>query len=102
MFHSPNECYQIRQVSELPSHLSRKKRWNLRGLKEKILMVIIAQGWKKWNMLSGGKEVLLKAILRTLCLVSNCQKGFCDDISMVMARFLWGLSLVTRKIHWSN
>lgn len=62
------------------------------------------QGWNGRLFSIGGKEVLLKAVIQAIpCYSMNCFKipaRLLYDISMSMARFLWGENSEDRRIHW--
>jgi len=62
------------------------------------------QGWCEKKMSCAAKEVLLKAVIRTLPTFSmSCFKltnGLCKKITRIMSIFWWAGSLDKKGMHW--
>jgi hypothetical protein len=61
-------------------------------------------GWLERYMSSGGKEVLVKAVVQAIpTYVMGLFKhspGYCDDYMRMIRNFLWGDDPDHRKVHW--
>ena len=57
-------------------------------------------------MSQAGKEVLLKAVVQAIpTFAMSCFRlpiGLCQDIEMLIRKFLWGQRGDRRKIHWAK
>lgn len=86
----------------LPGEWQRSKTQALNWLKERIWNKL--QGWKEKLLSPAGKETLIKAVIQAMpsyvMSVFLLPKGFCDDISRMVARFWWSQSNKERGIHW--
>ncbi|XP_022131662.1 uncharacterized protein LOC111004787 [Momordica charantia] len=64
------------------------------------------QGWKRSFFSVGGKEVLIKSVGQAIpayaMSVFRLPKGFCEEVSQMFARFWWGSSNDTKKLHWMS
>lgn len=62
--------------------------------------------WQNKNFSSGGKEVLIKAVVQAIpayaMSVFKIPQGLCDEIEKAIARFLWGSSNTHKSIHWAR
>ncbi|XP_024039165.1 uncharacterized mitochondrial protein AtMg00310-like [Citrus sinensis] len=73
-------------------------------IKLKILSKI--SSWEHKCYLSGGKEVLIKAVARALLVyamsVFKLPVGTCNDIQKAIARYWWGSKEDKRTIQWAS
>jgi hypothetical protein len=86
----------------LPVYVGRSKKKAFEYLKEKIWARI--QGWIEKLLSKAGKEVLIKAVAQAIpTYAMSCfylTKGFCDEISSMIAKFWWSQQDKSNKIHW--
>lgn len=86
----------------LPSHFSRSKSSDLNFLREIVHKVLA--GWKYIFFSIGGKETLIKPVVQAIpTFVMSCPrlpKALCDDLMKMVAKFWWGSTNDSRKIHW--
>jgi hypothetical protein len=69
---------------------------------ERILQRI--SGWKEKLLSTGGKEILIKAVLQSIPVyamsVFNITKKVCKQITDAISKFWWGDDDQGRKMHW--
>jgi hypothetical protein len=86
----------------LPVYVGQLKKKAFEYLKEKIWARI--QGWFEKLLSKAGKEVLIKAVAQAIpTYAMSCfylTKGFCDEISSMIAKFWWSQQDKSNKIHW--
>lgn len=74
------------------------------NIKERIWRKI--QGWKEKLLSKPGKEVLIKAIAQSIptyvMSLFHIPTGIIDDIHSALAKFWWGSTETTRRMHWMN
>ena len=62
------------------------------------------QGWKERLLSRPGKEVLIKAVAQAIptymMSIFQIPEGPIDEIHAVLAKFWWGSSSSSKKIHW--
>lgn len=86
----------------MPSQ-TRKNKWQMFSkIKDKIDKVL--QGWKERLFSTGGKEILIKAVVQAIATYTmSCfklPKRLCNEINMICAKFWWGVIGDKRKVHW--
>ncbi|XP_019108059.2 uncharacterized mitochondrial protein AtMg00310-like [Beta vulgaris subsp. vulgaris] len=88
----------------LPIVVERSKKVMFNTLMDRIWKKL--QRWKEKLLSRAGKEILLKAVIQAiptyLMGVYKLPGSIIDKISAAMARFFWGQTGPTRKIHWRN
>uniref|UniRef100_A0A803PZ76 Reverse transcriptase domain-containing protein n=1 Tax=Cannabis sativa TaxID=3483 RepID=A0A803PZ76_CANSA len=88
----------------LPQCLTRSKYHSFTYLCDKVASVL--RGWSSKCFSRAGKEVLLKAAIQAIpAYAMACFRlpvKICKGIEAAMARFWWGSSGETRKIHWRS
>ena len=86
----------------LPSFVGRGKKQSFSYIREQIWQKI--QGWKERLLSQGGREVLIKVVLRAMPTYSmacfKLPKSLCKDIESLIRKFWWGFKGEVRKIHW--
>lgn len=64
------------------------------------------QGWKEKLLSRPGKEVLIKAVAQAIptymMSIFKIPEGLIDEMHSVLAKFWWGSTATSRKIHWHN
>ncbi|KAL9451066.1 hypothetical protein AB3S75_012752 [Citrus x aurantiifolia] len=84
--------------------LGRNKGSFFKEVKLKVASKI--SGWNHKFFSSGGKEILLKAVVQAVpayaMSVFQLPKGLCEDIQKEMARFWWGTKNDRNGIHWAR
>uniref|UniRef100_A0A803MZK0 Reverse transcriptase zinc-binding domain-containing protein n=1 Tax=Chenopodium quinoa TaxID=63459 RepID=A0A803MZK0_CHEQI len=80
------------------------KRAVFTGLKECIWMKL--HGWEEILLSKPGKEVLIKSIIQAIptymMSIFRLPDGLIDDIHLMMARFWWGSTDLSRKLNWQR
>uniref|UniRef100_A0A803NWD5 Reverse transcriptase domain-containing protein n=1 Tax=Cannabis sativa TaxID=3483 RepID=A0A803NWD5_CANSA len=88
----------------LPQCLSRSKHHSFSFLKDIVSSVL--HSWHSKCFSKAGKEILLKVIIQAIpAYAMACFQlpvKLCKEIEGVIARFWWGSSRDSRKIHWKN
>lgn len=86
----------------LPSFVGKNKKATFQELKEKVWKK--SQAWKGKLFSVGGCEVLIKAVAQATSAyamsVFKIPSTLCHEIQSLVARFWWGGSNSSRKIHW--
>jgi hypothetical protein len=86
----------------LPSMVGLDRTENFVFLLERIIERL--NGWKEKILSSGGKEILLKAIIQSIQVfamaVFKIPKQLCKEKNDAMASFWWGDSEEKRRMHW--
>ncbi|XP_060972557.1 uncharacterized protein LOC133038424 [Cannabis sativa] len=88
----------------LPQFLSRSKHHSFSFLKDRVSLVLHSRHSKCFSKV--GKEILLKVVIQAIPAYGMAcfwlPVKLCKEIEGVMARFWWGSSGDSRKIHWKN
>jgi ribonuclease HI len=115
---SPNTTQQIQQqvLSELgitqltnnekylglPVYIGKSKKKMFEYIKQKVWGRI--QGWQEKLLSKAGKEIMIKAVAQAIpTYAMSCfdlTKGWCEEISSMIARYWWSQQDKTNKIHW--
>lgn len=82
-----------------------KSRYNaFKSIKDKVWQRL--SNWKNKFLSQAGKEVLLKAIIKSIptyyMSVFRLPNKLCNEISSLMARFWWGQKYNEKKIQWKG
>lgn len=84
--------------------VGRKKISFFNDIKLRVLSKI--SSWTNKLFLSGGKEVLIKAVAQVVptyaMSVFKLPLGLCEDIQQATTRFWWGSKKEQRHIHWAR
>ena len=101
------DIFQLQVVSRhekylgLPSMVGRKSKSFFNDVKLRVLNKI--QGWQHKFFLSGGKEVLIKAVAQAVptfaMSVFKIPLGLCEEIQKEVAKFWWGSDGKKKGIH---
>jgi hypothetical protein len=85
----------------MPVHIGKSRRKEFAYIKDKIWKII--QGWKEKLLSKAGKEVLIKAVAQAIpAFLMSCfylTKGFCDELSAMIAKYWWSQQDKENKIH---
>lgn len=85
----------------LPTIIGRSKKFVFTCLKERIWKKM--QGWKEKLLLRPEKKVLIKVVAQAIptymMSIFQIPKGLTNEIHAVLAKFWWGSSSISRKIH---
>ncbi|XP_057251804.1 uncharacterized protein LOC125498516 [Beta vulgaris subsp. vulgaris] len=88
----------------LPTIIGRSKKVVFMCLKERIWKKM--QGWKEKLLSRPGKEVLIKAVAQAIptymMSIFKIPEGLIDEMHSVLAKFWWGSTATSRKIHCHN
>ncbi|XP_050231894.1 uncharacterized protein LOC126680759 [Mercurialis annua] len=88
----------------LPSTVGKNRAESFKSIKEKVYQKL--QMWKDKLFSCGGKEILIKAVVQSIPAYSmNCfklPKSLIAELERICARFWWGTSAKSRKIHWAR
>ena len=86
----------------LPEQFDKKKSELFQYIVEKVKEK--TQGWSKRFLSPGGKEVLLKAVALAMPVYSmnvfKLNKGVCEEINSILAKFWWGPGNDSTGMHW--
>jgi hypothetical protein len=87
-----------------PIPFGRSKKVIFAGVMDRIWKKL--KGWKEKVLSRAGKETLIKAVAQAIPnYILSCYKlpeGCCHDIDSMLAKFWWGSSEESRKIHWMS
>lgn len=87
-----------------PTPESRMKKGHFQSLQEKVWKRILL--WGENHLSSGGKEVLIKAVLQTIPVYVMCifkiPDAVCDELTKAIRNFWWGAVGGKRKTHWKS
>ncbi|KAM1467482.1 hypothetical protein ACFX2I_032578 [Malus domestica] len=86
----------------VPAIWGRSKKKGLAYIKEKIMAKV--QGWKHKLLSTGGREVLVKAVVQAIpaypMYIFKFPATVCHDFDSLVADFWWGSQGDKRKTHW--
>ena len=86
----------------LPVTVGKSRKRTFEYIKKKVWVRI--QGWQEKLLSKDGKEILIKAVAQSIpTYVMSCfdlTKGFCDELSTMIARYWWSQQDKVNKIHW--
>lgn len=86
----------------LPVVFGRSKKDDFPFVRERVLKKL--KGWKERCLSRAGKEILIKSIAQAIpSYIMSCYKipeGCCQDIESMIAKFWWGTTDASRKVHW--
>ncbi|KAK0577517.1 hypothetical protein LWI29_034297 [Acer saccharum] len=96
------DCHE--QYLGLPCFSGRRKKALFAGIISRIWDKL--KGWRDKFLSTGGKEILIKAIIQAIPTYSmnlfRLSKGIISEVYCLCARFWWGSSGTSRKMHWCN
>lgn len=88
----------------LPTIIGCSKKAIFAGLKERLWKKL--NGWKEKLLSRPKKEILIKAVAQEIptymMSVFRIPDGLIDELHGLMARFWWGWTETTKKMHWHN
>lgn len=88
----------------LPVVSTRSKKLQFRYLVERVVKRI--QGWRKKTFSVGGKEKLIKSMLRYIpTYAMSCfriPKSVCEEIERECSNFWWGVDAGKKRMHWKS
>ena len=86
----------------LPVTVGKSRKRTFEYIKKKVWVRI--QGWQEKLLSKAGKEILIKAVAQSIpTYAMSCfdlTKGFCDELSTMIARYWWSQQDKVNKIHW--
>ncbi|KAK9940828.1 hypothetical protein M0R45_017469 [Rubus argutus] len=88
----------------LPTYVGKEKTTTFQFIKERLFNKM--QGWQGKLLSGAGRDILIRVVAQALpthamsCFLLT--KNFCCDLQQMCARFWWGSSTDTRKIHWRS
>ncbi|KAK0580643.1 hypothetical protein LWI29_004599 [Acer saccharum] len=88
----------------LPCVIGRNKRASFEDIKDRVWKKL--QGWSSRFFSSGGKEVLIKAVVQAIPVYSmnlfRLPVSLIQELHRLCARFWWGGGSSKRKLHWCS
>jgi len=86
----------------LPVTVGKSRKRTFEYIKKKVWVRI--QGWQEKLLSKAGKEILIKAVAQSIPTYAiscfDLTKGFCDELSTMIARYWWSQQDKVNKIHW--
>ena len=86
----------------LPSLIGKGKRASFNYIKERVWRKL--QEWEGKLLSQAGREVLIKVVIQAIpTYAMGCFKlpmGLCNEIEVIIRKFLWGQRGEKRKVHW--
>lgn len=86
----------------LPIVFGRSKKDVFAFVRERVWKKL--KGWKEKCLSRAGKEILIKSVAQAIPnYIMSCYKipeGCCQDIESLIAKFWWGTTESSRKMHW--
>lgn len=87
-----------------PTPEGRMNKGKFQSLQEKVWKRVIQ--WGENFLSSGGKEILIKAVLHAILVyvmgIFKLPDSVCDDLNKLIRNFWWGADNGRRKTHWRS